>query len=115
MQIRQGIRGWWIALAAALADRLTKVLVARFCPRGGAVIPGVLNLRPVENRGMAFSLLSGQSLLLTVFTALYAALACIWFWLIRRYVVEGPLEHDAEPAPPTPPGDADVAPLSFAY
>ena len=50
MQIRQGIRGWWIALAAALADRLTKVLVARFCPRGGAVIPGVLNLRPVENR-----------------------------------------------------------------
>jgi len=52
---------------------------------------------------------------LTVFTLLYAALACIWFWLIRRYVVEGPLEHDAEPAPPTPPGDADVAPLSFAY
>ena len=50
-----------------------------------------------------------------VFTALYAALACIWFWLIRRYVVEGPLEHDAEPAPPTPPGDDDVAPLSFAY
>ncbi len=52
---------------------------------------------------------------LIVFTALYAALACIWFWLMRRYVVEGPLEHDAEPAPPTPPGDADVAPLSFAY
>jgi cytochrome d ubiquinol oxidase subunit I len=52
---------------------------------------------------------------LIVFTALYATLACIWFWLIRRYVVEGPLEHDAEPAPPTPPGDDDVAPLSFAY
>jgi cytochrome bd ubiquinol oxidase subunit I len=52
---------------------------------------------------------------LTVFTLLYAGLACVWFWLIRRYVVEGPLEHDAEPAPPTPPGDADVAPLSFAY
>jgi cytochrome d ubiquinol oxidase subunit I len=52
---------------------------------------------------------------LIVFTLLYAALACIWFWLIRRYVVEGPLEHDAEPAPPTPPGDDAVAPLSFAY
>lgn len=51
---------------------------------------------------------------LIVFTALYAALAVIWFWLIRRYVVEGPLEHDSEPAPPNPPGDA-VAPLSFAY
>jgi cytochrome d ubiquinol oxidase subunit I len=52
---------------------------------------------------------------LVTFTALYAALAVIWFWLIRRYVVEGPLEHDSEPAPPRPPGDDEVAPLSFAY
>jgi cytochrome d ubiquinol oxidase subunit I len=52
---------------------------------------------------------------LVTFTALYAALAVVWFWLIRRYVVEGPLEHDSEPAPPSPPGDDEVAPLSFAY
>jgi cytochrome d ubiquinol oxidase subunit I len=52
---------------------------------------------------------------LVTFTAVYAALAVVWFWLIRRYVVEGPLEHDSEPAPPSPPGDEDVAPLSFAY
>jgi cytochrome bd ubiquinol oxidase subunit I len=52
---------------------------------------------------------------LIVLTLLYAVLAVIWFWLIRRYVVEGPLEHDAEPAPPRPPGDDDLAPLSFAY
>jgi cytochrome d ubiquinol oxidase subunit I len=52
---------------------------------------------------------------LVAFTALYAALAVVWFWLIRRYVVEGPLEHDSEPAPPSPPGDDEVAPLSFAY
>ncbi|BBZ28427.1 cytochrome ubiquinol oxidase subunit I [Mycolicibacterium madagascariense] len=52
---------------------------------------------------------------LAVFATLYAALAGVWFFLIRRYVVEGPLEHDAEPAPPTPPGDDAVAPLSFAY
>jgi cytochrome d ubiquinol oxidase subunit I len=52
---------------------------------------------------------------LATYTAVYAVLAVIWFWLIRRYVVEGPLEHDAEPAPPMPPGDDDVAPLSFAY
>jgi cytochrome d ubiquinol oxidase subunit I len=50
-----------------------------------------------------------------VFTLLYAGLAVIWFWLIRRYVVEGPLEHDSEPAPPMPPGDDELAPLSFAY
>ena len=52
---------------------------------------------------------------LTVFTLVYAALAVVWFWLIRRYVVEGPLEHDSEPAPPRPPDAEDVAPLSFAY
>jgi cytochrome d ubiquinol oxidase subunit I len=52
---------------------------------------------------------------LIAFTLVYAVLAVIWFWLIRRYVIEGPQEHDAEPAPPAPPGEADVAPLSFAY
>jgi cytochrome d ubiquinol oxidase subunit I len=52
---------------------------------------------------------------LAVFTLLYGALAVVWFWLLRRYVVEGPLEHDSEPAPPAPPESDDVAPLSFAY
>jgi cytochrome d ubiquinol oxidase subunit I len=52
---------------------------------------------------------------LILFTTLYAGLAVVWFWLLRRYVVEGPLEHDSEPAPPKPPGDDEIAPLSFAY
>jgi cytochrome bd ubiquinol oxidase subunit I len=52
---------------------------------------------------------------LATFTLLYAVLAVIWFYLLRRYVVEGPLEHDAEPAPPSAPSDDEVAPLSFAY
>ncbi|MGV0812700.1 cytochrome ubiquinol oxidase subunit I [Mycolicibacterium boenickei] len=52
---------------------------------------------------------------LIAFTLLYAVLAVVWFFLLRRYIVEGPLEHDSEPAPPTPPDDDDVAPLSFAY
>jgi cytochrome bd ubiquinol oxidase subunit I len=49
------------------------------------------------------------------FTLVYAVLAIIWFWLLKRYIVEGPLEHDAEPAPPQAPSDDEVAPLSFAY
>jgi cytochrome d ubiquinol oxidase subunit I len=49
------------------------------------------------------------------FTLIYAVLAVIWFYLLRRYVTTGPLEHDSEPTPPTPPGDHEVAPLSFAY
>ncbi|HET7665365.1 MAG TPA: cytochrome ubiquinol oxidase subunit I, partial [Mycobacterium sp.] len=52
---------------------------------------------------------------LVIFTLLYGALAVVWFWLMRRYVAEGPLEHDSEPAPPAPPESDDVAPLSFAY
>lgn len=52
---------------------------------------------------------------LVLFTLVYAVLAVIWFWLIKRYIAEGPQEHDAEPAPPAPPGEDEVAPLSFAY
>jgi cytochrome d ubiquinol oxidase subunit I len=52
---------------------------------------------------------------LVTLTLLYAVLAVIWFWLIKRYVVEGPLEHDSEPAPPALPGENEAAPLSFAY
>ncbi|ANI39889.1 cytochrome ubiquinol oxidase subunit I [Mycolicibacterium vaccae] len=52
---------------------------------------------------------------LAVFTLLYGALAVAWFYLMRRYVAEGPQEHDSEPAPPTPPDKEDVEPLSFAY
>ena len=79
MGLKQGFRGWWIALLAALADRLTKHLVAQLYPRGGALIPGLLNLRPVENRGVAFSMLSGQGLGLVLFTA--ALIAGIMGWL----------------------------------
>ncbi|AGZ53716.1 cytochrome ubiquinol oxidase subunit I [Mycobacterium kansasii] len=52
---------------------------------------------------------------LVTFTLVYAVLAVIWFWLLKRYVVEGPQEHDAEPAAPAAPGSDEVAPLSFAY
>jgi len=56
---------------------------------------------------------------LVAFTVVYAALGVVWFWLIRRYAMEGPLPHDAQP-----PGDHDdddsddtgqPKQLSFAY
>ena len=52
---------------------------------------------------------------LVTLTLLYAVLAVVWFWLLRRYIIEGPQEHDAEPAAPKAPADDEVAPLSFAY
>lgn len=81
MRLRQGCRGWWIALLAALADRLSKLWVAQ-AGRRGALVPGILNLRPVENRGMAFSMLSGQSLALTLLTA--ALIMGLVGWLVAR-------------------------------
>ena len=68
----------WIALLAALADRLTKVLAAR----PGALIPGFVNITPVQNRGMAFSLLSGQTLALALVTA--ALIAGLTLWLLAK-------------------------------
>ena len=82
MNLKQGCRGWWIALAAALADRLTKLLVARLRPHGGVLVPGILNLRPVENRGIAFSMLSGKGLGLVLFTA--ALIAGLVAWLVTH-------------------------------
>ena len=82
MQLKQGLRGWWIALLAALADRLTKQLVARLSPHGGVLVPGILNLRPVENRGIAFSMLSGRGLALVLFTA--ALIVGLVAWLVAH-------------------------------
>ena len=51
---------WLIALAVLAADRVTKIL-ARGIPEGGqTVIPGVVGLRYAENKGIAFSMLSGM-------------------------------------------------------
>ncbi|MFN8088329.1 MAG: cytochrome ubiquinol oxidase subunit I [Mycobacterium sp.] len=53
---------------------------------------------------------------LVSFTLVYAVLAVIWFYLVRRYVTAGPHEHDAEPTASGPPrSDDEPAPLSFAY
>ncbi len=81
MRLRRGCRGAWIALAAVLVDRLTKA-AARASDGRGPLIPGIVNLRPVENRGVAFSMLWGKPLLLALFTA--ALIAGVVGWLIAR-------------------------------
>ena len=52
---------------------------------------------------------------LVTFTAIYAVLAVIWFYLLKRYIVEGPKDHDSELAPAATASDAESAPLTFAY
>lgn len=75
MQLKQGFRLWWLVVPVLAADRLTKLLVQRtLAPRGvRTVLPGVLSWAYTENRGAAFSMLSGWSLLLPVLTLLLIA------------------------------------------
>lgn len=82
MRMRRGCKGMWIALLAALADRLGKLAAQRL--PGGVVrlIPGIVNLRRVENRGIAFSMLSGQGWALVGLTAL--VMAALVTWLLAR-------------------------------
>ena len=82
MRLRRGCSGAWIALLAAAADRVSKAAVTRLAAGGGALLPGLVNLSPTVNRGMAFSLLSGQGLALTLFTL--AVIAVLTAWLIAR-------------------------------
>jgi cytochrome bd ubiquinol oxidase subunit I len=73
------------------------------------------NIRLTVQQGVSGHSIGMVITSLVTLTLVYAVLAVIWFWLLRRYVMAGPQEHDSEPAPPVPPGDDDVAPLSFAY
>ena len=89
MRLRRGCKGWWIALLAAAADRITKAAVLRFWARPrvldrtfSALIPGVINVKLATNRGMAFSMFSGQGLWLTALT--FLLLAGVSAWLVAR-------------------------------
>ncbi|MFE3546019.1 cytochrome ubiquinol oxidase subunit I [Nocardia sp. NPDC059177] len=50
---------------------------------------------------------------LVVFTLLYGALAVVWFYLIRRYVIAGP--ETPKPPADTPDDETPADQLSFAY
>lgn len=67
MSLKENLRGAWIAAAAAILDRITKILAQK---ASGGGIPGLFEIRPVTNTGAAFSMLGGRGLLLTVLTAL---------------------------------------------
>lgn len=70
---------WAIAAAVFIADRATKILAPRIPEDGQALIPGVLGLRYAENRGIAFSLLSGMPWALGLVSLLI--IAAVFFFL----------------------------------
>lgn len=111
----------WFALAAIPAPFLASTAGWVFTEMGRQ--PWIVVPNPTGDQHVRLTVADGVSnhatamvvFSLVTFTVVYAVLAVVWFFLLKRYVVEGPQEHDAEPAPPPAPDDADVAPLSFAY
>ena len=70
---------WGIAAAVFIADRATKILATRIPEDGQALIPGVLGLRYAENKGIAFSLLSGMPWVLGLVSLLI--ITAVFFFL----------------------------------
>jgi cytochrome d ubiquinol oxidase subunit I len=111
----------WLALLTIPAPFLANIAGWVFTEMGRQ--PWVVAPNPIGDQLIRITVRDGVShhapgmviTSLVTFTLLYAVLAVIWFFLLKRYIVEGPLEHDAEPAPPPAPSDDEVAPLSFAY
>ena len=66
---------WAGAAAVFIADRVTKILAPGIPENGVVLIPGVIGLRYAENRGIAFSLLSGAPWALGVVSLLIIAAA----------------------------------------
>jgi len=72
-------RLFWITAAAVLAvDRVTKEMAPGIPGNGIALIPGVIGLRYAENRGAAFSLLSGYPRVLGILSLILIAGGFVW-------------------------------------
>lgn len=72
-------RVFWIIVAAVLiVDRISKELAVGIPAGGIELIPGVIGLKYAENRGAAFSMLSGAPRLLGVLSLVLIAGGYIW-------------------------------------
>ena len=69
---------WGIALAVIATDRVTKLLAPNLPMNGITLIPGVIGLKYAENRGIAFSLLSGYPRLLGVLSLILIVAGYLW-------------------------------------
>ncbi|MBJ8344543.1 cytochrome ubiquinol oxidase subunit I [Antrihabitans sp. YC2-6] len=76
---------------------------------------GVDQIRLTVSQGVSDHPASTVVISLVVFTLVYAGLALVWFNLIRRYVVAGPLEHDTHPHAHDDDDSDAPKQLSFAY
>jgi signal peptidase II len=80
---------WGTAAAVIALDRITKVLAPGLPAEGVTLIPGVIGLRYAENRGIAFSLLSGYPRVLGILSL--ALIVGGYAWLRKKNLRTFPL------------------------
>ena len=78
-----------IAAAVLVMDRITKELSQAIPSEGITLIPGVLGLRYAENRGIAFSMLSGYPRLMGILSL--ALIVGGYLWLRKKQLAQFPL------------------------
>ena len=76
---------YFVILGVLLADHLVKLLVrgTMYCGQTITVIDGVFNITYVQNRGAAFSILSGKFLLLV---GVPAAAVIFALWYMEKHI-----------------------------
>ena len=84
MQLKKGCRLWWLVLPGILLDRITKQAAASALAPHGVhhAIKGVLSWAYTENRGAAFSMLSGRNILLVLLPIVL--IAALFIYLLRH-------------------------------
>ena len=80
---------WVIVVTVMVLDRVTKELSPGILAEGITLIPGVLGLRYAENRGIAFSMLSGYPRLMGILSL--ALIAGGYLWLRKKQLAPFPL------------------------
>ena len=86
---RQLDRRWLayaVALLVLLLDQLSKAWAEQSLPPGvlRPLLPGLLDLQLVYNRGAAFSLLTQATTLLGLISAVVAVTIVVWLWRQRQ-------------------------------
>ncbi|HTU68669.1 MAG TPA: signal peptidase II [Steroidobacteraceae bacterium] len=81
-----GLKWWWIAVLAIVADQLTKLWIVDSIPNGGSVyVMSVLNIIHTYNPGAAWSMFANAGgAQRWVFSALAVVVSVVLIWWLRR-------------------------------
>ena len=87
--MKKGKVFWGVAILVLILDRITKELAPGLPADGAVLIPGVIGLRYAENRGIAFSMLSGYPRVLGILSL--ALIVGGYIWLRKKKIAVFPL------------------------